>query len=146
MIREGFNFANNGDEFYTRINDIAKEIPNYNWSNMTVYCNCDDPMRSNFYLYFKKEFRNLGIRKLIATYKSEHPLMIEFDGISEKKIPIGSGDFQHNANIIDMCDVVVTNPPYSNGMAVNLIETMISSGKKFLIVASLNIITKKKDF
>ena len=146
MIKETFNFANNGDEFYTRINDIAKEIPNYDWFNMTVYCNCDDPMRSNFYQYFKKNFKNLGIKKLFATYKSNNPLLFEFDGISEKKTPINSGNFQNNTNIINICDVVVTNPPYSSGMVVEFIDIMLGSGKKFLIVAPLNIITKKKIF
>lgn len=146
MVNEAFNFANNGNEFYTKINDIAKEIPNYDWSNMTVYCNCDNPMRSKFYQYFKTNFKGLGIKKLLATYKSETPLLFEFDGIEEKSTPIGSGRFQDNSSIISMCDAVVTNPPYSSGMLVEFIDMMLNSGKKFLIVGSLNIITKKKIF
>lgn len=146
MIKEAFNFANNGDEFYTRMGDIAKELPNYNLSNMVVYCNCDNPMKSNFYKYFKANFRKLGIRKLLATYKSNDPLLIEYDGIEEKRTRISSGDFQDNIGILDICDVVVTNPPYSNGMLVEFIDTMLSLRKGFLIVGSLNIITKKKIF
>lgn len=146
MIKETFNFANNGDEFYTRLNDISKEIPNYNWANMIIYCNCDDPMKSNFYKYFRSNFKNLGIKKLFATYKSNNPLLFEFDGVNEKKSPIGSGDFQVNTNILNVCDAIVTNPPYSSGMAVEFIDMMLGSGKKFLIVAPLNIITKKKIF
>ena len=146
MIEEAFNFANNGDEFYTRINDIAKEIPNYNWSNMTVYCNCDDPLRSNFYQYFKNNFKNLGLRRLFATYKSDNPLLFEFNGVKEKKMGISSGNFQHNTNVIEKCDAVVTNPPYSSGMVVEFIDIILGCGKKFLIVAPLNIITKKKIF
>lgn len=146
MVSESFNFANNGDEFYTRINDIAKEIPNYNWSNMTVYCNCDNPMQSNFYHYFKSNFKSLGIKRLFATYKSQNPLLFEFNGIEERTTPIGSGNFQDNSNVINICDVVVTNPPYSSGMVVEFIDMMLNSGKKFLIVAPLNIITKKKIF
>lgn len=146
MIKEAFNFANNGDEFYTRMGDIAKELPNYNLSNMVVYCNCDNPMKSNFYKYFKTNFNSLGIKKLLATYKSNTPILFDFDGINEKQIPIRSGNFQDNTEVINMCDIVVTNPPYSSGMMVEFIDMLLNSGKKFLIVGSLNIITKKKIF
>lgn len=146
MILEVFNFANNGDEFYTRMSDIAKEIPNYDWSNMTVYCNCDDPMQSNFYKYFKGNFKSLGLKRLLATYYSDNPQMFVYDGVSEKSYPINSGRFQDNSDIIDICDAVVTNPPFSSGMVVELIDMLMSSGKKFLFVGPLNIITKKKIF
>lgn len=146
MIKEAFNFANSGDEFYTRMNDIAKELSNYNLSNMVVYCNCDNPMKSNFYKYFKTNFNSIGIKRLIATYKSETPILFDFDGVNEKHTTIPSGNFQHNTEIINMCDIVVTNPPYSSGMMVEFIDMMLQSGKKFLIVGSLNIITKKKIF
>ena len=146
MISEVFNFANNGDEFYTRMSDIAKEIPNYDWSNMTVYCNCDDPMQSNFYKYFKGNFKSLGLKRLLATYYSDNPQMFVYDGVSEKSYPINSGRFQDNSDIIDICDAVVTNPPFSSGMVVELIDMLMSSGKKFLFVGPLNIITKKKIF
>ena len=146
MIKEAFNFANNGDEFYTRMGDIAKELPNYNWSNMTIYCNCDNPIKSNFYKYFKANFRKLGIKKLFATYKSNVPLLYMYDGTNEFTKPLYSGNFQNNMSIVDMCDVVVTNPPYSNGMLVEFIDMMLLANKRFLIVGSLNIITKKKIF
>ena len=146
MISEVFNFANNGDEFYTRMSDIAKEIPNYDWSNMSVYCNCDDPMQSNFYKYFKANFKNLGLKRLMTTYYSDNPMVFVYDGISESHFPINSGRFQDNSDIINMCDAVVTNPPFSSGMVVELIDMFMSSGKKFLFVGPLNIITKKKIF
>ena len=146
MIKEAFNFANNGDEFYTRINDIAKEIPNYNWSNMTVYFNCGNPSQSNFYKYFKSNFKALGLKRLLSTYYSDNPQLLVYDGVSEKSYPINSGRFQDNSDVIDMCDAVVTNPPFSSGMVMELIDMLMSSGKKFLFVGPLNIITKKKIF
>lgn len=124
MVIEGFNFANNGDEFYTRLSDIAREIPNYDWSNLVVYCNCDDPSQSNFYKYFKANFRNLGLKSLLATYYSDNPQMFVYDGISEKSYPINSDRFQDNSHIMGMCDVVVTNPPFSSGMVVELIDML----------------------
>ncbi|MCL2130246.1 MAG: adenine-specific methyltransferase EcoRI family protein, partial [Treponema sp.] len=35
----------NNDEFYTRLEDVEKELSMYDkniWKNKTVFCNCDD--------------------------------------------------------------------------------------------------------
>jgi hypothetical protein len=65
------------DEFFTRYEDVEKELSMYGrsvWKNKTVFCNCDDPVDSNekntsaFALYFLKNFRALGIKKLICTH------------------------------------------------------------------------------
>lgn len=57
------------DEFYTRYLDIAEEMSHYgrHFAGKVVYCNCDDPYRSNFFRYFADNFNRLGLRKLIAT-------------------------------------------------------------------------------
>ena len=145
-IDEAFNYANGGNEFYTRMRDVEKELSHYNFSNMIVYCNCDNPTRSNFYKYFKTNFKKLGLRKLLITYISQIPILLEFDGINERKTPIGSGRFQDNEDIIKMCDIVVTNPPFSNGMVISLMDLIIGMGKKFIIVGPISIITRKKVF
>lgn len=146
MIREAFNFANNGDEFYTRMSDIAREIPNYDWSNMTVYCNCDDPMQSNFYKYFKANFESLGLKRLMATYYSDSPMVFIYDGVSESRFPINSRRFQDNSDIVRMCDAVVTNPPFSSGMMMEFMDMMINSGKRFLFIGPLHILARKRIF
>ena len=58
------------DEFYTRLEDIEKEMWNYRdyFKNKVVYCNCDDPIDSNFTKYFILKFRDLGLKKLICTF------------------------------------------------------------------------------
>ena len=58
------------DEFYTQISDIEKELPYYKeqFKNKIVYCNCDSEF-SNFWLYFKENFDNLKLKKLIITHK-----------------------------------------------------------------------------
>jgi predicted GIY-YIG superfamily endonuclease len=65
------------DEFYTRYEDVEKEISMYNkgiWKNKTVFCNCDDAVDNNenntsaFSLYFLKYFKALGLKKLICTH------------------------------------------------------------------------------
>jgi hypothetical protein len=57
------------DEFYTQLTDIEKELVHYGdqFRGKTVYCNCDDPDKSNFFHYFRNNFESLGMKKLIGT-------------------------------------------------------------------------------
>lgn len=57
------------DEFYTRYEDIEKEISHYksNFKNKIVLCNCDDPFESNFCKFFLKNFNVLKLKRLICT-------------------------------------------------------------------------------
>jgi hypothetical protein len=67
------------DEFYTRYEDIQKELSMYDkgiWQDKVVFCNCDDAVgdsdnnTSAFALYFIKNFNILGLKKLICTHHS----------------------------------------------------------------------------
>lgn len=68
------------DEFYTQYDDIQKEIEAYlehnpdTFRNKVVYCNCDDPYESNFFRFFVKNFRRLGITRLITTSYKPSPI------------------------------------------------------------------------
>ena len=57
------------DEFYTQLDDIAKELKFYKpyFKDKVVFCNCDDPYESNFFKYFALNFNAFGLKKLIAT-------------------------------------------------------------------------------
>lgn len=57
------------DEFYTRLEDIEKEIVHYKkyFEGKTVFCNCDDPYESNFFKYFALKFNFFKLKRLIAT-------------------------------------------------------------------------------
>lgn len=57
------------DEFYTRLEDIEKELSNYEdyFEDKVVYCNCDDYRFSNFFKYFVDNFNQLKLKKLICT-------------------------------------------------------------------------------
>ena len=57
------------DEFYTQLSDIQSELQHYrsHFKNKVVYCNCDDPRISNFFKYFASNFKELGLKKLIAS-------------------------------------------------------------------------------
>jgi hypothetical protein len=62
------------DEFYTQLTDIEKEVKHYkdDFKGKTVFCNCDDPYISNFFVYFSRNFDKLGLNKVITTcYKSQ---------------------------------------------------------------------------
>lgn len=57
------------DEFYTLYEDIEKEMAYYKESlkGKVVYCNCDDPNKSNFFKFFCDHFKEFGLKKVIAT-------------------------------------------------------------------------------
>ena len=65
------------DEFYTQLDDIAKELKYYKpyFKDKVVFCNCDDPYESNFFKYFALNFNQLGLRKLIATCYNGSPVL-----------------------------------------------------------------------
>jgi hypothetical protein len=159
------------DEFYTQLSDIESELKHYNehFKNKVVYCNCDDPINSNFFKYFACNFEFLGLKKLITSCyknkeqdlflqeKSESAVFLEYTG--EKignKIPDaeqigikhlkGDGDFrsQESIEILKQCDIVVTNPPFS--LFREYIEQLIKYQKKFLIIGNINAITYKEIF
>ena len=121
---------NVNDEFYTRYEDIEKELKNYLkcFKDKVVYCNCDDYRVSNFVKYFIDNFKTLGLKKLVATCyidqqidllsftTPELALYFEYDGIDKIEKPLNSdGDFRSEEclNILKQCDIVVTNPPFS---------------------------------
>lgn len=47
------------DEYYTKYEDIEKEFKNYKeqFKGKVVYCNCDNYKYSNFYKYFKENYK-----------------------------------------------------------------------------------------
>lgn len=88
---KGLNRAQVGkkDEFYTRYEDIEKEVSHYanESSGKTVYCNCDNPLVSNFFRHFANNFSTLGLKRLICTcYSPLADIVTEnlFEDIGEK--------------------------------------------------------------
>lgn len=159
------------DDFYTQLPDIENELQHYrgHFSGKTVYCNCDDPARSNFYAYFSLNFTALGLKKLITTcYKNQYVDLFS-DHSSEKAIwlecnrgryengayvpsePIvrhlkRDGDFRSREciELLKQSDIVVTNPPFS--LFREYVAQLVEYDKKFLIIGSKNAITYKEIF
>ena len=65
------------DEFYTRLEDIEREMYYYrpHFKDKVVLCNCDDPYESEFFKYFAIFFNMLGLKKLIATCYAGSPIV-----------------------------------------------------------------------
>lgn len=148
FITEKFNDAKNGDEFYTRLEDIEKELSNYNFKNQIVYCNCDNPEFSNFWKYFYDNFKKLGLKLLLSTYYSDNPKLTTFDGENIEEKEIESGLFQDNMKYIKefKVDWVVTNPPYSGGAPLELTEQLLKRKVKFLFCGPLHLLKNKTFF
>ena len=140
------------DEFYTRLEDIEKELTNYKeyFKDKIIYCNCDDVEYSNFYKYFKDNFNELGIKKIIATNLSlnKTAYKTEFDNNSkEVRTQLrGNGDFRSEEciELLKSADLVITNPPFS--LFREYIAQLIKYNKKFLVIGNMNAASYKEIF
>lgn len=153
--------ANKKDEFYTQLKDIEKELAFYkeHFKNKTIYCNCDDPTKSNFVKYFLLNFKELEIKKIYATSFSQtgHGLFFEYEGEPGIQVVLedilrhtreldGNGDFRSDEcqRIMDDSDIIVTNPPFS--LFREFFSNLIRKEKQFLIIGNVNSITYKEVF
>ncbi len=156
---------NKNDEFYTQYSDIERELSNYRrqFAGKSVYCNCDDPTRSNFFRYFVRNFKELGLTKITASCiaKSRGDLFSPFEpgyfyeyrgtGIAnptsnDVTFFKGNGDFrsEESLSLLKQSDIVVTNPPFS--LFREFIALLEKHGKKFLVIANINALTYKEIF
>lgn len=149
--------AAKNDEFYTRLTDVANELCNYkaHFANKVVFCNCDDPDYSAFWKYFHLNFAELGLKRLVSTHydRDKSTYKMEYNGGNDNdvtvgtKVPLeGNGDFRNQEciDILDGCDIVVTNPPFS--LFREYIAQLVKHNKKFLVIGSKNAITYKEIF
>lgn len=139
------------DEFYTRYEDIENELKHYkNFLNgKTIYCNTDDFRTSNFVRFFKDNFVEYGLQKLISTNYDlgNGSYLYQYDGKNETIETLeGNGDFRslECRALLEEADVVVTNPPFS--LFREFIALMQEYDKKFLVVGNVNAVTYKEMF
>lgn len=137
--------VNKNDEFYTQYEDIEKEVSNYagQLDDKVVYCNCDSD-ESEFVSYFKDNFNELGIKKLVATHYNDEgsSYKIVHDGKHTIKLSLkGNGDFRSEecVEILKEADIVVTNPPFS--LFREYVAQLVEYEKDFLIMGSFNAVT-----
>ena len=151
------------DEFYTRYEDINAEVMKYRryFKDKIVYLPCDDPAgkKSKFWTFFVDNFDAFQLKKLIAThYDTEgnaYKIWIDGDttgdgyvdeGDSKQEDLESNGDF-HSLEctaILQECDIVVTNPPFS--LFRDFLAWILAAEKQFLIIGSQNAFTYKEVF
>lgn len=154
--------AAKNDEFYTQLTDIEKELKYYKdqFKDKVVYCNCDNPNKSEFVRFFRLKFVDWGLKKLIATCITEDNSCgwgyvwdkdINGNGILDEDevtmVPLKqNGDFASPECIefLKEADIVVTNPPFS--LFRDFIKLLMDYNKKFLVIGNMNAITYKEIF
>lgn len=137
---------NRNDEFYTRLSDVKDECDLYadEFRDKIVYCNCDEFGKSQFINYFWNNYKKLGLKELWATHYSlgEKPKFMRLFGETathkwvEVKEMETTGSFQSKEclDLLNKCDVVVTNPPFSK--LTRFMDMLVKFDKKFLIISS----------
>lgn len=131
----------NIDEFYTQYDVIADEMPYYSnhFEGKTLYFNCDDGSKSNFYKYFKENFAKYKLAKIIATgyNASGSGIKYEFDGTDETiNQMVGDGSYlsDESLKILEESDIVITNPPFRN--IDRFYKILFDAHKDFIVVSS----------
>lgn len=145
------------DEFYTQLSDIEKELKHFrnHFDNKIVFCNCDNPMYSNFWKYFHLNFGLLKLKKLITTHYSKESTSykMEYFGGNDSDCNVGiktslseNGDFRSKEciELLKQSDIVVTNPPFS--LFREYVAQLIEYNKKFIIIGNMNAVTYKEIF
>ena len=151
------------DEFYTRYEDIELEVMKYRkqFKNKIVYLPCDDPAekKSEFWSFFVNNFDAFGLKKLIATHYDENGKAYKIwidgdtsndgyinDGDALQEDLIGNGDFRSPEciEILNECDIVCTNPPFS--LFREFVSLLVTHKKQFLIIGNQNAFTYKEIF
>lgn len=160
--------SSKSDEFYTLFEDIERELAFYAncFNGKTVYCNCDNPKESNFFKYFIQNFKQLGLKKPIASYyvpdyrnlfNDSAPAQggyVEYTAndagkeLTELRVNnfSGNGDFRSHEciSLLQQSDIVVTNPPFS--LFREHLAQIVKYNKSFLIIGNVNAITYKEVF
>lgn len=137
------NSLNEHDNHYTQYSDIEKELVEYApyFENKVIMLCCDKPYISEFWNFFQTNLKNLSIPMVVSTFWSnDHNFpakmtILTKNGVSEKPLN-GNGDFLSDEirNIMSYVDVVVTNPPFSNGMFSSFLQQLKQLGKKFIVI------------
>ena len=161
-LHKAFKVKN--DEFYTKLTDIEKELMHYKdiFAGKIIYCNCDNPTKSNFVKWFYRRFNMLHLKRLIVTAYNKDGFGLywdtDFSKIDTKTIYIndwiendvrylsGNGDFRSDEciELLKQADIVVTNPPFS--LFRDYVNVLMDNNKDFLILGNMNAITYKEVF
>jgi len=131
------------DNYYTQYSDIEAELSHYRRSfyNKVVMLCCDKPYISKFWEFFSNNMKKLNIPMVVSTFWSNDKEMpakmtiLTNNGVKEIKLK-GDGDFLSDEvkQIMSYVDIVVTNPPFGNGMFSKFLQSLKQLNKKFIVI------------
>lgn len=146
MSNQNLNNAKHikNDEFYTPLSEIHHGLDRYKneFYGKKIYCNCDDPYRSNFVRYFLSNFNKLHLKSFTATcfvdnkqglclkvksipslfvnekYELKNIInaVLNYDPKRNKLYQLdstGSFDSIECIKLLKKNDIIITNPPFS---------------------------------
>ena len=164
------------DEFYTLMQDIENELSRYDFAHFKdkiVYCNCDDPTWSNFFKFFTKWGKRMGIKEIhftnFANCKrvwNEQMTLFELLDLKEsidddkngtahhwiykpetntfiKKNLKGNGDFRSQECIDILKKCDIVVTNPPFSLLTQYINLVIEQNKKFLIIGNENEIASR---
>lgn len=148
------------NEFYTMLEEVENECFRYKaqYYRKSILCNCNDGLQSNFFQYFFKNFTAFGLTRLVGIsfnvdgQATKYVVNEKPDGsdITEEDIEViqlqgnGSFDSEESLEEMDKCDIIITNPPFSEFN--HLIDILMEHKKKFLILGNNTSINLKNVF
>lgn len=140
---------NANDEFYTLLEDVKKLVDMYKdkLKDKVIYCNCDNPDKSNFYKYLKDKFYEYGFKKVICTYLGDEcSYLTIYDGKETRTKLKGNGsyDSEECIEVLKSSDVVVTNPPFSKFR--HYYRLLRKYDIDFILIANLNCVVYQDCF
>lgn len=147
MIREATNkdlakaALKRDDEFYTTLENAAKMMSLFKneLSGKSLFLNCDNPKISKIFEFFCRNFADYKLKKVVAVgYGGDYAIVENGTTVLSGKLKgNGSFDSEESKQYINDCDVIVTNPPFSNGLFRDFLQLCISSGKDFLCIGPI---------
>ena len=166
------------DEFYTQNEDVENELKNYreHFRGKSILCNCDDPAVSEFFLYFKRNFDVLQLKKLvgicykstdssthtnldskdeavyqiITTYNKEMTRKTiyadKYDSNNPEATLYEAGDFRSKASISFLKKADIVVTNPPFSLFREYVAQLVECNRKFLIIGNINAITYKEIF
>lgn len=166
------------DEYYTRYDNIDAELSKYSdfFNGKSIYCNCDDPYKSNFVKYFVIHFNDFHLKQLTCTYwngeSSSKLQLLKLNGSNRNDSKCTVIKRVCSTNIQDVLDDTANisyslsgNGSYDSPECREIMKTsdivitnppfskisdyisfLISNSKKFIIIAPKYIVVYKQLF
>ena len=134
------------DEFYTSYEHAKQMITPFakHFSRKNILCNCDNPDTSEVFDFMRDSFDAFKLSKLVGVGYGSRMQVITKDGIEDIEVK-NNGDFRTGESLeaLKACDVVVSNPPFSQNMFIDFIKLVMVNKKDLLAIGPLTGVKAK---